>query len=139
MFFSKEKRRDKVLFLKEHGATLRILGHKYVKPSTDSFRFRGKTFKVPKQAEYLNSYGRFRYFINYDTGTGIHFSTSPAGRSRTPELSPKEHDIFLRQGLVEGFIRAFAGMIKYDKMLLLFALAAGIGIGYITGTIVMRL
>lgn len=121
------RKRDKVIFLKPHGETFRIVGRKFVKPTQKRIRFRRNMFNVPDRAEYLNRSGRFTFFVNFKTGKGIHFFK---GGSKQPSLDPKEADALLEQGFISGFIKAFGGIVKYDKILIIFALGTGIAIGY---------
>lgn len=152
--FGKEKRKNKIIFLKKCGKVFQIVGRKYIDPIATEFKYKDGTFTVPKAPNYLNKHGKLRFFVDIDTGIGIPLAfpvqekPTLSGKGKkgkgkqkmvVPTFSPKEVDLFLRKGLIQGFIRSFSTIIRQDRLLLLFTLGTGIAIGYIAATVIMKL
>lgn len=128
LFFGKERRRDKVILLKLYGSVHKIVKRFYLKVSQTSFRYGKRTFQIPKRAEYMNRFGRFVYFVDYDSGKGIYFDR----KGKQPStLNPQLLDLFLHRGLVENFIASFGSTIKQDWIFILMTLGAGIAVGFV--------
>lgn len=129
---SRDRRHDKIILLKRFGDSYRFIRKKYFGSGKTSISSKGKTFKIPQHPNYVNKYGKFVYFVEMDTGKSVDFSQLKSKNM----LTPTELDIFLRRGLVANFVRAFGMSFKQDMMMMVLAILAGVGIGFMIKTLI---
>ncbi len=128
----KDRRYDKIILLKRFGDSYRFIKKKYFGSATKSISSGKNTFKIPRHPNYINKYGKFVYFMDIDDGKSVDFSQLKSKNI----LTPTDLDIFLRRGLVANFVRAFGMSFKQDLMIILLAILAGVGIGFMIKTLI---